>query len=656
VQQTQGKDVTFQPVSLKWRVFNIEIPLADDPGKDDIGLHTALLEKLSKKLGLKDKDKDMLLNILSPENEDGSGGIEVKVARKAFDARWKKLGQPKFVYTVDISLPKAKAQQFRLRPQEGKIEPIFDDTEESIPGMPSSSPSGKRLKRAVVVGAGPAGLFAALQLANAGLSPIIIERGQPVERRGRDIGALFNRKVLNGESNLCYGEGGAGTWSDGKLTTRIGKNSREVRTVLETLVAQGAPERILVDGKPHLGTDRLVRILRQLRQHLQDLGCTFRFGTRVEDIVVRSNGAVGGVIVASDSAAAETIEAEVVVLAVGHSARLLYERLLGHGVHLECKPIAVGFRVEHPQSLINKIQLGQFGDLCGRGAGPVPVADYRLAVEVEVGDDDDEAQKKRSVYSFCMCPGGQIVPTSVRPDELCLNGMSFSKRQSQWANSALVVGVTPDDMEALYPGAWPMRGVLFQEAMERRAAQFGGGNLVAPVQRVTDFIEGKAILEGSQPSSSYRMGVKAAACHEIYPPFITEALRKALRHFDKEMPGFVSEEALLHGVETRTSAPVQITRSADSLECVSLRGLFPAGEGAGYAGGIVSAAVDGMAVGTKVVAAIAKDPFVDIAVVVGGATNPTVKDGKILNPLTNRWVSVTGPVGRKLLLDGMSYR
>jgi uncharacterized FAD-dependent dehydrogenase len=231
--------------------------------------------------------------------------------------------------------------------------------------------------------------------------------------------------------------------------------------------------------------------------------------------------------------------------------------------------------------------------------------------------------------------------------------MSFSKRQSQWANSALVVGVTPDDMEALYPGAGPMRGVLFQEAMERKAAQYGGGNLVAPVQRVTDFIDGKALLEGLQPSSSYRMGVKAAACHEIYPPFITEALRKALRHFDKEMPGFSCDEALLHGVETRTSAPVQITRNADSLECISLKGLFPAGEGAGYAGGIVSAAVDGMAVGTKVVAAIAKDPFVDAAVLAAGAaTSGTVKDGKILNPVTNRWVSVTGPVGRRLLAAG----
>jgi len=684
----EDRDRTFVPVSTRWRMLNVEVPLDSDPGKDDVGLHKALLERVAKLLKLDDKDKDSLLLQLD-EDGDGDGDDEdqdtppfrAKVVRKAFDGRWKKNGQPQFVYTIDISFSLDMAKQLRLRPQEGRLDPAQDEEETAPPEIPVEPSDGsKRRKRVVVIGAGPAGLFAALKLAEAGVSVIILERGQPVEKRGKDIGALFNRKVLNRESNLCYGEGGAGTWSDGKLTTRIGKNSAQVRSVLKTLVDHGAPERILVDGKPHLGTDRLVRILRQMREHLQNLGCEFRFGTRVDDLLV-TEGKVAGVLVrtlgVSASAAgagagaganepeAEKIDAELVCLAVGHSARRLYERLIDHKVRIDCKPIAVGFRVEHPQELINKIQFGKFGELCARGKGPVPVADYRLAAEVDLVKGTEliqstETTTKRSCYSFCMCPGGQIVPTSVNPDELCINGMSFSKRQSQWANSALVVSVNPEDMELLHPGQGPLKGVIFQETIERKAAQLGGGNLVAPVQRLTDFIAGvPTVLPAGAPplSSSYRMGIKPAPCHEIYPAFVTEALRKALLKFDREMPGFICDEALLHGVETRTSAPVQIVRSPDTLECVSLSGLFPAGEGAGYAGGIVSAAVDGIKVGQKIVEIMSQSPWREKSSV-GSA--PTLKltdvpitptGNKVLNPATGRLVSANGAIGKRLVKE-----
>lgn len=367
---------------------------------------------------------------------------------------------------------------------------------------------------------------------------------------------------------------------------------------METLVHFGAPKNILVDGKPHLGTDRLIPLLRNFRQHLQGLGVTIKFGTRVDDLLVEEGRVVG--VKVSDSKDklqfnSQKLGYDGVVLAVGHSARDIYQMLLSHNMVLVPKDFAVGLRIEHPQELINRIQYSTLATEVCKGRGKVPVADYKVVKYVKGEDGDSPSNSgapNRSCYSFCMCPGGQVVLTSTNPSELCINGMSFSRRASKWANAALVASVSTKDFDALScHGA--LAGVEFQRELEKRAAIMGGGNFVVPVQTVTDFMENRLSVT-SVPPSSYRLGVKAANLHELFPTHITEALQHSISTFDKELPGFISSEALLHGVETRTSSPIQIPRDIDTYESTSLKGLYPVGEGAGYAGGIVSAAVDGM--------------------------------------------------------------
>ncbi|KAL7447388.1 hypothetical protein ACHAXM_010598 [Skeletonema potamos] len=474
----------------------------------------------------------------------------------------------------------------------------------------NNAEDSKAKPRIVIVGAGPAGLFCALSLASSGLcTPILLERGQPVEKRGKSIGALIHRRCVDPESNFSFGEGGAGTWSDGKLTTRIGRNSGSVRYVLETLVKYGAPERILVEGAPHLGTDNLVRLLRNMREDLKHMGGEIHFGTKASKYLIE-DGKIRGVEAECVEINEETFCGDAVVLATGHSARDVYEELYKAGVELEPKGFAVGFRIEHPQRLINEIQYGKdWGERPSTDTvntehfqklsdgteesheGTLPVASYRLAT-----DKAFDGEQNRGAYSFCMCPGGQIVPSSTEEGELCINGMSFSNRDSLWANSALVVTVSQNDtILDKYRSHGCLAGLEFQRDMERKAYQLGGMNMTVPVQRLTDFVNG--VVSSSIPTSSYRLGAISAPCHEIYPKPLYNALTYAItEHFEKQMPGFLCEDALLHGVETRTSSPLRLKRNQTTLQAGGVDNLFPAGEGAGFAGGIVSAAVDGLVV------------------------------------------------------------
>ncbi|MBI5477594.1 MAG: hypothetical protein HY906_01990 [Deltaproteobacteria bacterium] len=433
----------------------------------------------------------------------------------------------------------------------------------ALPTWPAVAPRPEL--RVVIVGTGPAGTFAALRLAGAGARATLVELGRPVPARRRDVAALLRAGRLDPASNYCFGEGGAGTFSDGKLHTRT-KDRAAVAAVLGALVRFGADPDILVDSRPHVGSNRLPRVLLALRAHLETAGCEYRWSDPVVDLEVDA-GRVVGVRLASGA----VVAGDAVVLAGGHSARPLYEVLARRGVKLAAKGFAMGARIEHPQPLVDEMQYGR------RGRAGLPPAFYEATARAA----------GRGVYSFCMCPGGWIVPSSTEPDALCTNGMSLSKRDSPLANAAMVVTVQPADF-----GGEPLRGIELQRSVERAAFALGGGGHRAPAQRAVDFVAGRASAD--LPATSYRPGVRPADLADALPPFVTVALREGLRAVGRRLHGFLGRDALLVGVETRTSAPVRVERHTETLESPSHPGLYPAGEGSGHAGGIVSSAIDGV--------------------------------------------------------------
>jgi len=493
--------------------------------------------------------------------------LQHTVFRLAFDAR--KKAAILLVYTLDVALS-----------NEADVIAKFQDDPHILPTPDTSyrfvAQAPQHLKqRPIVIGMGPCGLFVGLILAQMGFKPLILERGKEVRERTKDTFGLWRKRVFNPESNVQFGEGGAGTFSDGKLYTQIKDPNHYGRKVLTEFVKAGAPPEILHVSKPHIGTYRLVSMVEHMRDSIEALGGEIRFQSRVEDVEI-VDGQVQGVTLASG----ETLASQHIVFAVGHSARDTFKMLYERGVYIEAKPFSVGFRIEHPQSLIDNCRFGS-----NAGHPLLGAADYKLV---------HHCQNGRSVYSFCMCPGGTVVAATSEAGHVVTNGMSQYSRNERNANSGIVVGITPDD----YPGH-PLAGIALQRQLEQRAFVLGGGTYDAPGQLVGDFLAAKPSTDFGSVLPSYTPGVHLGDLATALPDYAITAIREALPAFDKKIKGFAMHDALLTGVETRTSSPIRIKRD-DSYQSINTKGLYPAGEGAGYAGGILSAAVDGIKIAEAV--------------------------------------------------------
>ncbi|OAJ54272.1 NAD(P)/FAD-dependent oxidoreductase [Paraburkholderia ginsengiterrae] len=524
------------------RLSEIKLPL-DHP---ESALEAAVLERLAE-LGVA-----------------ANGLIRYTVFRRAHDAR--KRADIKLTYIVDVEVTDEAPALKRLADV-----PHCGVTPDMAYRFVTKAPAQLGALRPVVIGMGPCGLFAGLILAQMGFRPIILERGKAVRERTKDTFGLWRKSVLNPESNVQFGEGGAGTFSDGKLYSQIKDPKHYGRKVLEECVRAGAPEDILYLSRPHIGTFRLVSMVEKMRASIHELGGEVRFETRVDDIEI-DQGKVRGLKLSTG----ETLRCDHVVLAVGHSARDTFQMLNDRGVYIEAKPFSLGFRIEHPQGLIDRSRFGKFA-----GHKQLGAADYKVVHHCSNG---------RAVYSFCMCPGGTVVAATSEPGRVVTNGMSQYSRAERNANAGIVVGITPDD----YPGG-PLAGIAFQRKWEERAFELGGGNYMAPGQLVGDFIAGRPSTSLGSVVPSYKPGVNPTDLSTALPDYVIEAIREALPQMDKKIAGFAMHDAVLTGVETRTSSPIRVRRR-DNYQSMNVEGLYPAGEGAGYAGGIYSAAIDGIEV------------------------------------------------------------
>ncbi|WP_288440699.1 NAD(P)/FAD-dependent oxidoreductase [uncultured Pseudomonas sp.] len=529
------------------RITELKLPL-DHPDE-------ALREAIVQRLGISDEQL-----------------LSFNLFKRSYDAR-KKNSELLFIYTIDLEASN-DAELLSKFADDRNIGVAPDVTYKFVGQAPADLQ-----ERPIVVGFGPCGIFAGLLLAQMGFKPIILERGKEVRQRTKDTWGLWRKSVLNPESNVQFGEGGAGTFSDGKLYSQIKDPQHHGRKVLEEFVKAGAPDEILYINKPHIGTFRLTGMVEQMRQDMIALGAEVRFQEKVTDLLIE-DGQVTGVVLQSG----EQLHSRHVVLALGHSARDTFRMLHARGVYMEAKPFSVGFRIEHPQTLIDKARLGKYA-----GHPKLGAADYKLVYHAKNG---------RSVYSFCMCPGGTVVAATSEPGRVVTNGMSQYSRNERNANSGIVVGIDP---ERDYPGG-PLAGIELQERLEAHAYVMGGSNYQAPAQLVGDFVAGKPSTALGSVEPSYKPGVTLGDLAPSLPDFAIEAIREALPAFDRQIKGYNLHDAVLTGIETRTSSPLRITRGAD-LQSLNLKGLFPAGEGAGYAGGILSAGVDGI----RIAEAVARD-------------------------------------------------